>query len=152
MAVERILVDTNVLLTATTPARPRHQDALDVLNRWPNEGKRLCTCGQIMREYLVVATREPEHNGLGLAPSQALKNVDTMLDRMRFLDEDSEVAEQLRELIRQVDCRGKRIHDANLVAIATRHRVDRLVTSNVEDFQPFRTLLTTLELGSKEAP
>lgn len=150
MAVERILVDTNVLLTATTPARARHQEAVEVLNLWPAQGKRLCTCGQILREYLVVATRKPENNGLGLDRIQALGNVAKMIDRMRVLDEDARVAKRLRELVEKVDCGGKKIHDANLVAVANRHRVSQLVTSNMEDFMPFREYLTTLELGSKE--
>jgi hypothetical protein len=33
-----ILVDTNVLLSATTPRRSLHRAALAVLNDWPNQG------------------------------------------------------------------------------------------------------------------
>ncbi|HXV63188.1 MAG TPA: PIN domain-containing protein [Vicinamibacteria bacterium] len=52
-----VLVDTNVLLSASTPARVEHGDALRILNQWPKEEFRLCTSGQILGEYLVVATR-----------------------------------------------------------------------------------------------
>ncbi len=54
---EAVLVDTNVLLTATTPARALHTEALEVLNEWPAQGFALCVSGQVFREYLVVATR-----------------------------------------------------------------------------------------------
>lgn len=33
-----VLVDTNVLLSATVPGRSLHGAALTVLNEWPNQG------------------------------------------------------------------------------------------------------------------
>ncbi len=35
---DAVLIDTNVLLTATTPARALHGMALEVLNDWPARG------------------------------------------------------------------------------------------------------------------
>lgn len=67
MADKSILVDTNVLLAATTPGRSLHSAALEVLNEWPNGGVSLLTSGQILREYLVVATRPASSNGLELS-------------------------------------------------------------------------------------
>ena len=40
------LVDTNVLLTATTPARALHGKALEVLNEWPARGQALLVSGR----------------------------------------------------------------------------------------------------------
>jgi len=60
-----VLVDTNVLLSATAPLRRLHRAALVVLNDWPNQGIDLTASGQVFREYLVVATRPLEVNGLG---------------------------------------------------------------------------------------
>lgn len=152
MGVELVLVDTNVLLTATTPARQLHAAALSVLNEWPNRGVRLCTCGQILREYLVVATRRPEVNGLGLSRETALGNVEKLAARMRFLDEDQRVAASLQSILRRTECSGRQIHDANLVAVAERYEVARLVTANAGDFVRFRAYLKTLELGSDDQP
>lgn len=39
---------------------------------WPASGSVLYTSGQILREYLVVATRPVHHNGLGLARPDAV--------------------------------------------------------------------------------
>jgi predicted nucleic acid-binding protein len=55
-----VLVDTNVLLSATAPLRPLHRAAIAVLNDWPNQGSILATTTQVLREYLVVATRPVE--------------------------------------------------------------------------------------------
>lgn len=136
-----VLLDTNVLLDATTPARNLHDAARSILDDWPNRGLRLCVSGQVLREYLVVATREAEHNGLGLSVTDGLDNVEAFVGRCRFLAEGPDVAERLREVLREVSCSGKRIHDANLVATALTHGVPHLVTANTADFQPFGDLL-----------
>jgi len=103
--------------------------------------------GQILREYLVVATRGAEHNGLGLAVSDALANVEAFADRSHFLAETPEVAVRLRELIRSVDCTGKRIHDANLVATCLAHGVPGLLTANLADFERFGDRVEVTSLG-----
>lgn len=131
------LLDTNVLLEATTPARKLHQRALTVVNEWPNRGLRLCVSGQVLREYLVVATRSSELNGLGLSVAGALANVAAFVDRCRFLTEGRDVHEALRRLLGEVECSGKQTHDANLVATCLANDVKGLVTANVADFQRF---------------
>ena len=68
-----VLLDTNVLLSATDPRRPLHRAALAVLNDWPNQGFVLAVSSQILREYLVVATRPVEVNGLGLGTEDAFQ-------------------------------------------------------------------------------
>ena len=52
-----VFVDTNVLLSASDPQRALHHAALEILNDWPNQGQALATSSQVLREYLVVATR-----------------------------------------------------------------------------------------------
>lgn len=142
-----ILVDTNVLLAATTPARDLHREALGVLNEWPTDGARLCISGQILREYLVVATRVPERNGLGLSVDDALTNVAAVTGRCRFLSENQEASDHLQGLLRTVECSGKQIHDANLVATCLAHRVPTLVTANAKDFERFEGLVRVQLLG-----
>lgn len=132
-----VLLDTNVLLEATTPVRELHQAALAVLNEWPNRGLELYVSGQVLREYLAVATRSSEHNGLGLSVAHALANVAAFVERCRFLVEDRDVHESLRQLLEDVECSGKQIHDANLVATCLANGVKGLVTANVADFERF---------------
>ena len=148
MAGKTLLVDTNVLLEATAPARPLHGRARAVLDDWPNEGIRLFASGQIYREYLVVATRPTEQNGLGLDPADAVANVVAMSGRLTPLDERRRVSERLRALVRESGCRGRSIHDANLVATALEHGVEGIVTANVTDFARFESHVELLDLAS----
>lgn len=147
-AARPALVDTNVLLAATAPARPLHRRALHVLNEWPNQGARLLISGQVIREYLVVATRPVPANGLGLAVGSALKNVAAMRERFQLLEEGATCSKLLIRLVREHGCRGKSIHDANLVATLQSHRQERLVTANVRDFRRFESLVDIVDLAS----
>ncbi len=75
---DRVMLDTNVLLAATDESRTEHHAALTILNDWPAGATTLCASGQILREYLAVATRPADRNGLGLKLSDALGNVRAM--------------------------------------------------------------------------
>ena len=130
-----VLVDTNVLVSATTPARALHRPALEVLEAWPRQGKALCVASQVLREYLVVATRPTAANGLGLSSRSALANVAAFRGRARLLEEDERAAERLFDLVARHRLTGTRIHDAQLIATALRHGVGGLVTASTKDFE-----------------
>ena len=131
------MLDTNILLTATDEDRAGHDQALDVINGWPAQGTILYTSGQIIREYLGVATRPANHNGLGLTVSDALDNARAFRSRMLLLAEDAKVANRLAELLEETKSSGKQVHDANVVATMLVHGVDTVVTLNTGDFARF---------------
>lgn len=131
-------IDTNVLLTATDASRSDHAAALSFLEASLEGRQRLFASGQILREYLVVATRPTEVNGLGLNPSEALENVQEFQNCVQRLDENADVTMQLFTLIQTHQLKGKRIHDANVVATMRAHGLVRLRTSNAGDFAPFK--------------
>lgn len=137
MVDDSVLVDTNVLLAATAPHRPLHRAALTVINEWPNHGMVLATSVQVLQEYLVVATRPVEVNGLGLDCAEALANVAAIRARTRLLADGERVWERLQSLVGSHDCKGKQIYDANIVASALSSGVTKLVTANVVDFSRF---------------
>ncbi len=134
---DRVVLDTNVLLAATDEARHEHKHAVAALNVWPASGLVLYTSGQILREYLVVATRPAGHNGLGMARADAIANIRTLRARLSLLAEDVKVSDRLLKLLDEVECAGKQIHDANLVATMLVHGIDTVITSNVDDFARF---------------
>jgi predicted nucleic acid-binding protein len=142
-----VLLDTNVLLSATVPSRPLHQAALVVLNDWPNQATPLAASAQVFREYLVVATRPVEVNGLGLGLDEALSNIAVFRGRMRLLPEDEQTWDRLRALITSHGCLGKQIHDANLVATALASGIRKLVTANVDDLKRFSPEIEIIDLG-----
>lgn len=135
--VDRAVLDTNVLVAATDEGRPEHRSAVEAITRWPAEGVVLYTSGQITREYLTVATRSVERNGLGLARSAAVANVRALRARLRLLTEDAKVADRLLRLLDEVDCTGKQVHDANIVATMLVHGLETVVTMNIGDFTRF---------------
>lgn len=144
-----VLIDTNVLLSATAPHRPLHRAALTVLNDWPNQGIVLAVSTQVLREYLTVATRPAEANGLGLETKDALANVVAFRGRMRLLVESEPTWDRLRALIAAYACRGKQIHDANVVATALTAGVPKLVTANVQDFARFASEIEVIDLAAE---
>ena len=91
----RTVVDTNVLLTATDESRLLHGDAGRRLNESGHRGLHLAANGQILREYLVAATRALEMNGLGLQVRDAAANVTELLRCIHLYDETEEVARRL---------------------------------------------------------
>jgi predicted nucleic acid-binding protein len=93
------MLDTNVFLAATDETRAEHLDALALLNRWPDANTTLCVSGQILREYLAVATRPADSNGLGLKPAEAAGNVRAIQDRTALLAEDARVTGRLLRLL-----------------------------------------------------
>jgi predicted nucleic acid-binding protein len=134
---DRIMVDTNVFLAATDRSRVEHQEAQAVLNDWPQRGTVLYASGQILREYLGVATRPIAQNGLGLPVREALTNVRAIRGRVQLLAEDAKVSDRLLTLMDDVACGGKQVHDANVVATMLVHGVESVVTLNVLDFARF---------------
>jgi len=131
------MLDTNILLTATNESRAGHEQALDVINGWPAQGTTLYTSGQIIREYLSVATRPAALNGLGLTVPDALDNARAFRSRLLLLAEDAKVADRLAELLEETKNSGKQVHDANVVATMLVHGVDLVVTLNTGDFARF---------------
>ena len=150
-AVDRVVLDTNVLLAASDEARADHAHATASLNLWPAAGIALYTSGQILREYLAVATRPVSGNGLGMSQSAAVANVRTLQGRLRLLAEDGKVADQLLEVLDEVQCTGKQVHDANVVATMLVHGIDAIATSNIEDFARFQSRVRVIALTQSTA-
>ena len=68
---------------------------------------------------------------------EVLAQLEAFLPSFAVLDEPAEVADLLCGLVRRHQIRGKRIHDANIVAVMLAHGVHRLATYNRADFSPF---------------
>lgn len=134
---DRAFLDTNVLLAATDTARAERDRAIEVLDGWPARGATLYTSGQVLREYVTVATRPAAANGLGLLMPDALHNVGALQGRLRFLEETEAVWRRLADLLVAGDTRGKQVHDANVVATMLAHGVRTLVTLNGRHFARF---------------
>ena len=141
------ILDTNILVSATASQRQLHAAAQNVV-RWPTLGRPIYVSGQILREYLVVATRPLQSNGLELTCAEAVANVSVFRSRMHCLEENDQVQEKLAELVLTHECRGVLIHDANVVATALTHDIPAIVTENPRDFRRFADLVDVVPLAS----
>ena len=144
MEGRRHFLDTNILLTATDAGRPLHGDCLSLLKSGMAGEVSLFVCGQVFREYLVVATRPLQSNGLGMSVSYALENLMAFGQCVQILPEDSSVAHRLASLIGKYQVSGKRIHDFNIAAAMIEHGLKSLITLNAKDFEAIDELDLTL--------
>ena len=145
---DRVFCDTNVLLCAIDRSRPHHDRALRVLNDWPASGIDLHVSGQVLRELLAVSTRPPEVNGLGLDRRRAVQNARAIAARSTIVDEHRGVSQRLLKLLDVTDCRGKRVHDANIVATMLEHGLTKIVTDDQDGFAPFQATIAPLPLSN----
>jgi predicted nucleic acid-binding protein len=105
---DRVVLDTNVLLAATDTGRAEYAKAREALDEWPARGTTLYTSGQILREYLSVATRPEERNGLGLRRADSIANARALVGRLRLLAENEKVSDRLLALLDDIGCTGNR--------------------------------------------
>ena len=134
---DTLFVDTNVLLIATDESRSLHREAMQLLAGSVAQDLSLATSGQVLREYLVVATRPVNVNGLGLSTEVAVANVNEFLGSLSMCEETEEVSGRLRQLAVTHNLSGKRLHDVNIVATMEAHGIRAVVTQNPDDFAPF---------------
>lgn len=133
----KILLDTNVIIRNFKRDDPQHGNASSALENLVARNVVLCVAPQVMFEFWVVATRETDRNGLGLAPAAARRAVDNILANCVLLPDSPVIFEHWLELCTRHSVRGKRAHDARLVAWMLSHQIAELLTFNVEDFNQF---------------
>lgn len=128
------LVDTNVLLEATDEGRRLHSRALGLFRSAPGDGVDLFLGTQIIREYLVVATRPVELNGLGMTTDRALDNIKRFQQRASLIAETLQAGELFLKWAEKYRIRGKRLHDLQILATASVAGMHALITANERDY------------------
>ena len=78
----------------------------------------------------------------------ALDNAAAFQARARLVAEDEATFRRLTEMARKVECRGKIVHDANIVAAALIHRADSIVTENIADLERFGEWIEVVDLST----
>lgn len=137
MRIERgtkVLVDTNVLLEATDEGRKLHQHALSVFSNAEEAGVDLFVATQVIREYLVVATRPLANNGLGMGMASALGNIAQFRRRASLIAESSQASELFLVWAARFEIGGKRLHDLQLLASASVAGMNSLLTGERAGF------------------
>ncbi len=136
MVADPVFIDTSVLVAAAVDLHPSHGVATAFLARLAADGGPACISGQVCREFLVALTRGLVE-GRVFAVDEALAVLDKARASFVILDEDEAVVRELLHLVRRHDVKGKKLHDANIVATMRASGVGRLATLNAPDFQRF---------------
>lgn len=154
MKIERgtkVLVDTNVLLEATDEGRRFHVQAQSLFRNAFDDGVDLFIGTQVLREYLVVATRPIENNGLGMTTDFALDNVRRFQARVSLVAETMQAGDLFVEWAGKYRISCKRLHDLQILATASAAGMHALITANEKDYPEATPLaiipLSTLECG-----
>ena len=148
---EPVFLDTNILVYAHFPPAPWHRDAVEALRRFEAAGAARWVSRQVLREYLVAVTR-PQQFQRPQPIERALADVRDFQRRFHVANEGPEVTARLLALLAEVPTRGRRIHDANIVATMLVCGVRRVLTHNTEDFVRFAAFIEVLPLLPPPAP
>src|SRR5262245_34284995 len=128
-AVDRVFVDTNVLVYANVASAPLHAVAWQALQDLDAAGAELWISRQILREYLATLTRPQTFTG-PLSVALLTSQVTQFQAQMRVVEDNPSVTARLLALMATVSVGGRQIHDANIVATMQTYGIDRLLTHN----------------------
>jgi predicted nucleic acid-binding protein len=132
-------------LRLADPASPQHRVAIDALARLVGEGNEVYLTPQNFIELWAVATRPVDANGLGWSSERTAKEVADLQARFPLLPDSPEIFNRWFDLVKQLPVRGKRVHDARLVAVLQAHTVEHLITFNVSDFRAFSSIISLVD-------
>lgn len=132
-----VLLDSGVLLRLGVQSIATGNTAANSVLRLLDEGNRLCYTPQNIREVWNVLTRPVVYNGYGLSVEDAEEAVQISVERFALLEDNPQVFQEWRRLVRTYGVMGKNVHDANLVASALAHGVRHIATLNERDFRRY---------------
>jgi predicted nucleic acid-binding protein len=132
---DRIFLDTNILVYLSDTGAEFHATVKEIFKDI-TEKYEIWISRQILREYAVVVSRK-EDVEKPLKPQEITNDIAKWEISFRVIDETQEITENLKNLILKYNLKGKRIHDANIVASMMEYSIPLLFTFNVRDFQVF---------------
>lgn len=146
----RILADTNILVRLTEVGSVDHAAAADAKKHLDRLGHDVCIVPQVIYELWSVATRPMENNGLGMSVPEAQRMIADFKGTFRLLRDERTVYERWESIVVDYDVRGKKSHDARLLAAMLRHGVSHVLTLNSQDFARFDdiTVVTPTEAAT----
>lgn len=136
----RYLIDTNILLRASDPASKHYFLAVNSVASLIAGGHECVITAQVLIEFWVVATRPLEVNGLGWSVEKTNNKINLLINQFAWIEETESVFLYWLELVTRYQIKGKRTHDARLMAVAIAYSVTHVLTFNVRDFAKIKEL------------
>ena len=97
-------------------------------------GNQVYITSQNLVEFWVVATRPTDVNGLGWNVAKTNYEIEQILAQFTLLEDNPEIFSNWLNLVNTKQIKGKRIHDARLVAVMLTYGISHLLTFNPKDF------------------
>jgi predicted nucleic acid-binding protein len=130
----KYLLDTNIVLRFSNPSDTQHDLAKVAVATLLMQGKECYLASQVLIELWVVATRPTDVNGLGWSIQQARNIIDQLLERFPIIEETFQIFPTWLNVVTENQIRGKRTHDARIVALMLISDIDHVLTLNPNDF------------------
>jgi predicted nucleic acid-binding protein len=131
------LLDTNLLLRLSDGSSPHQALADQAIKRLRLRGDWPCLTAQNLIEFWAVATRPASANGFGWDRQKTRVEINQLLNRFPLLDDTPAILTNWINLVTIHDVKGKKVHDARLVAIMQTHGVTHFLTFNTDDFKGY---------------
>lgn len=133
----RVLVDTNILLRSAQPNHPLGPQATYAVSKLIRERIAVFFCPQNIAEFWNVATRPAGMNGLGFSQGEASQEVGEIESLLTLLPDVPAIYPVWKQLVRDHNVRGVKVHDARLVAVMRVYAIDTILTFNAADFKRY---------------
>ncbi len=130
----KYLLDTNILLRASDRASMRYDLAVNSVADLIAQGHECVITPQVLIEFWLVATRPIEVNGLGWSIERTEKKINQLISQFTLVEETEAIFARWLELVTRYQIKGKRIHDARLMAVAIANEISHILTFNPKDF------------------
>jgi predicted nucleic acid-binding protein len=127
------LIDTNLLVRAVDRKDPECRTARDVLKKLIGNQHALYILPQITAEFWVVCTRPRKKNGLGYTPARVRRYITSFESFFFLVLETEDVYREWNRLVSTYSIAGPEPHDTRIVAAMIVHRIENIVTFNVDD-------------------
>ncbi len=137
---DEIFLDTNILVYLCNEESRFHEKVVAIFKHIV-EKYDIWISRQVLREYAVVMSRQ-EFYGKTLTSQEIVEDIEKWEKSFNVIDETKEITDNLKNLLVKYDIKGKKIHDANIVASIVNFSIPLIFTFNIKDFQEFEEIQT----------
>ena len=135
------LVDTNILLRLVQPDSPDHETIRTCTDLLWEQGANLFYTSQNLAEFWNVCTRPTARNGFGFSIPEANERASLIESKLDFAPDSEATHREWRRIVVDRAVLGVQVHDARLVAAMHIHRIERLLTLNLQDFRRYTDII-----------
>lgn len=135
---DKVFLDTNILVYLSNKDCSFHQETVKTFKKIAGKYD-LWISRQILREYAVIMTRS-DILEKPLSSEEVTTDIEKWQSIFQIADETEDVTKTLLNLIKTYDIKGKKIHDANIIATMLVNGIDLLYSFNSDDFTRFEEI------------